>query len=311
MIHTAALLGFEGLARVLPPSALYGLARWAAIAALPINERDRATARANIQRLRPRSTPEELDRAAARVLREEFYSFVDAALMPRLSPETLLRERLQIEGMAHLQAALHAKRGLVLAGAHLSNSELPFQAFKALGVEALTVVEPLRDRRRMRTMQRLRQSRGLRFVHSDMGGIRDAVARLQAGGVVAILCDRDIQGRGICVPLAGRLARFPTGAVDLALRTGATLLPALVVRRRLDRFRVILLEPEPLIRADNRQQEVRANLARLIARIEPLLREHAEQWRVFESPWKACHDPGAPDPHGGGAPARSSPLPPL
>ena len=50
--------------------------------------------------------------------------------------------------------------------------------------------------------------------------------RLSDGGVIGLLCDRDIQGNGIEVEFFGERVRLPAGPATLALRTGATLVAA-------------------------------------------------------------------------------------
>ena len=61
------------------------------------------------------------------------------------------------------------------------------------------------------------------------GGERSAVSvlteRLQAGGGVCLVADRDLSGQGIEVEFFGETARMPAGPAMLAATTGAALLP--------------------------------------------------------------------------------------
>lgn len=293
----------ERLAALIPAAWLYRLARWAGALALPVAERRRLRVRANIQRLRPEWAPAQLDAAVRGVFQETACYYVDLALLPRRRPCALLEEQLTVEGLEFLEEARAAGRGVVLAGAHLSNPEVPFQALAALGIEALALVEPLPNRRLMAALQRRRQAAGLRFAPTTSEGLREAITLLRRGGVVAILSDRAVQGRGVCVPFAGRLARFPAGAVDLVLRTDATLLIGIAIRLHADRFRVLLRPTAPLLRSDDRGRDRRTNLANLMREMEPLITAHADQWRLFESPWRPCHDTSYLDPSGRARPA--------
>ncbi len=45
--------------------------------------------------------------------------------------------------------------------------------------------------------------------------------RLEAGGTLCLLADRDLSARGIDVEFFGATARMPAGPAALALRTGA------------------------------------------------------------------------------------------
>ena len=295
MFFAAALALINALAAVLPSAWLYAAARTIGRAALPVWERKRIRARANIQRLHPDWDPAQLNAAVQAVFQETAMYYVDAVYMARRSPARWLERHLEFDGLHHLHDAAEQDKGVVLVSGHLSNPEAPFQALAGMGLEAVTLVEPLRNRRRMDALQALRQRKDRaasrqRFLPADMEGVRAAMALLRRGGVVAILSDRDIQGRGLCVPFAGRQARFPSGAVDLALRTQAALIPAYAVRRRDDTFRVTFLPPMSLSRSENRALDLRSNLADLMRTLEVPIRKHCDQWRMFESPWKPCRD---------------------
>ena len=60
---------------------------------------------------------------------------------------------------------------------------------------------------------------------------------------------------------------------------------------------------EPLLRSDNPGLDVRVNVANLVRLMEPHLGRHADQWRLFESPWAPCRDSAYIDPAGHGRPA--------
>ena len=302
-LHAIALLSV-----VVPLRLLYAFARWLGWLAMPIFEGRRQTVRNNLQRLHPNWEPDVLDVAARRVFEENAMYYVDAALLPHLPPQQVLDDHLAIQDLDLLKTAVGRGKGVVLAGAHLSNPELPFRALAALGIDGLALVEPLADGKRMEEMRRRRETGGLRFVPADMHGVKQALEQLRGGGVVAVLIDRDIQKQGVCVPFMRRLAQFPTGAIDLAMRTESTLLFSYAVRledpRHQQRFAVRFLETPELLRSDNRANDVRANIANLVALMEPILQEHCTQWRMFESPWAACrdtvyHEGGAPRPLSG------------
>jgi lauroyl/myristoyl acyltransferase len=291
MIAAAALQLLEALAAVLPARWLYAGARLAGTLMLPVLERRRQRARAAVQRFHPAWSPERLNAAVKRQFQETAMYYVDLVLLSRASPEQILHDWLTIEGLDQLQAALRSRRGVVMVSVHLSNPEVAIQALRPLGATATVIVEAL-DERRLESLRAQRESGGNRFVPATLSGVREALQTLEEGGVVAILTDRDIQGNGICVPFAGRLARFPVGAVDLALRADAILLPAFATRLRDHRFRVDFMEPQSLLHSEegDRAKDVRATLALLMCRFEEPIQTHVEQWRVVESPWRGCRD---------------------
>ena len=267
MATALALSLLDRLARVLPGSWLYALARLAGTIALPIAERRRQTVRANLQVLHPEWEPDQLDAGTKRVFQETAAYYVDMARLAQMTPEAALK-RLDVQGLDLLRDAQAAGKGVIVAGAHVGNSEFVVRALPAVGLECVALVEPLAGRRRMRAIQARREAAGLRAIPATIAGVKEAVRHLREGGILAVLADRDIQGGGSCVPFRRRQARFPNGAVDLALRTDAALLFCLTPRAggaaRGDRFRVRFLPTEPLLRSDNHGLDVRANVANLV-----------------------------------------------
>ena len=91
-------------------------------------------------------------------------------------------------------------------------------------------------------------------------------------------------GVGERVEFFGRTALLPSAHVALALRTGAALLPAFAWRE--NEFIVARIE-EPLVLAStgDRDSDVRAGVRQFAARLERYVKEHPEQWSVFEPVW--------------------------
>ena len=292
----AALRALELLAGVLPEEALYALAERLAVAALPVAERRRLRVRNNLQRLHPEWELPRLNRAVRRVFEETARYYVDLALLPSLTPKQILDDRLKLQGLNHLQSEIARGRGVVATSAHLSNPEAVVRAIGALEIPATALIEPLADPRQRTAVEARRGGAGVEFVEANARGIATCLERLRGGGLVAVLWDRDIQGGGACIPFFQRQARFPVGAVDLAIRTDSALIPIWQRRTRGLHFEVECLPPMQLLLTGNRALDVRTGLADLVALFEPILHEHCEQWRMFESPWAPCHDTPWDDP---------------
>ncbi len=300
MPTAAALAALAWLSRLLPRRWLYALAETAAALALPLLERPRLRIRNNLQRIHPEHTPAQLNRAAAEVLAETARYYVDLALLPSISPERVLDRHLHVRGLDYLLNAYRSGRGVVLTTAHISNPEVAVKALAALDIPAVALVERLDDPRHLAAVNASRAAAGVDFLTATQSGVAAALRRLREGGVVCILWDRDRQGGGACVPFFGRQARFPVGAVDLAIRAEADLLPLYAVRRpgpdRLQ-FDVTFLPPLDLLLSGNRALDTRTNTADLARLFEPIIAEHAQLWRVAESPWAPCRDTPWDDPH--------------
>jgi KDO2-lipid IV(A) lauroyltransferase len=113
---------------------------------------------------------------------------------------------------------------------------------------------------------------------------------LKSGGLVALLGDRDISGRGIAVDFFGEEAGFPAGPATLALLTGAPLYPVtmhfegpIAVGVVHDRVEI----PESLPKGERV-----AHMTQQIARaFEIGIAEHPEDWHMMQKVWLADRKP--------------------
>jgi KDO2-lipid IV(A) lauroyltransferase len=134
----------------------------------------------------------------------------------------------------------------------------------------------------MRAVNRARQAQGLVLVPMDSALSIHRVIR--DGGALGILADRAVTGIGERVEFFGRPALLPSAHVALALRTGAALLPAFTWREN-GLLHARIEEPLELVSTGDREADVRAGVRQFAAIFERYVREHPEQWTVFEPVW--------------------------
>lgn len=247
----------------------------------------RAALLANLRRAAgPNASPEALRRMARASFRTMGRNYYDLFRIPRLRP-THLDKRLDLVGLEHLQGALAQGRGAVLATAHLGNLDLVAQAALARGVRLTVLVERFQPEKLWRYCMALRTARGLSFQAAGPSGVKAALQALRRGEAVAIACDRTVHGRGVVMDFLGEPAEMPVGAAELALRTGAALLPAFCVRQGRERYRVTI-EPPILMPGDGARptdDEVHQATGRVIAGMERYIKAHPEQWMAFQPIW--------------------------
>jgi KDO2-lipid IV(A) lauroyltransferase len=126
------------------------------------------------------------------------------------------------------------------------------------------------------------------YLPANLSGVKEALRYLRNGGTVAVLIDRDIHGRGVLLPFCGRPAPMPMGAVALALRTGADLIPSFVHREHGFRYHAYMGPPLSLVRTGDEQQDLRINTANLLACFEEHLRSDPGQWAILQPVWTNC-----------------------
>ncbi len=205
--------------------------------------------------------------------------------------EETVRERTAVRGLEALRRALEAGRGAVIVTGHLGNWEVGGAALAcrgvALDVVALRQGNPLFDRAVVGTRERL----GMRVIYKAAAS-REALRSLRRGRAVALVGDQNPISGGIEVPFFGRAANTPRGPAVLALRTGAPLFVAIVIRERRGSVTHLLsLEPVPGVRSGDTGRDVRRLVEAYTRRLEEAVRRNPEQYFWHHRRWKERNRP--------------------
>lgn len=127
-----------------------------------------------------------------------------------------------------LRASVASDRGTILVLPHCGNWDAAGAWCGLTGAPFTTVAERLKPESLYVRFLEFRQSLGMEVVPLT-GGPRPPfeilTERLNAGGTICLLADRDLTPRGIDVQFFGATARMPAGPARLALETGANLIP--------------------------------------------------------------------------------------
>ncbi|HLX87321.1 MAG TPA: phosphatidylinositol mannoside acyltransferase [Acidimicrobiales bacterium] len=203
----------------------------------------------------------------------------------------VIERRMHVEsGWAQFVSAMDAGRGVILALPHVGSWEWGGAWLALKGYPMTAVAEPIEPPELYDWFVHEREKMGLTIVQlgPDVGPV--LLRTLRGGGLVGLLCDRDIQGNGIEVEFFGERTTLPAGPATLALRTGAALIPAAVYSGPGSGHTGVIGAPVSL----ERTGRLRADVARItqdVAKaLERLIRRAPEQWHLFQPNWPS--DPG-------------------
>jgi KDO2-lipid IV(A) lauroyltransferase len=221
------------------------------------------------------------ERLVRAVFVEQVRHYLEIFRLARLDHEKV-RRTVITTGWDVFTAAVARGRGVVIASAHVGPISVCGQIIVANGYEITLPIEN-ETGELARAVNRARARMGLRFVETDSAfGIHRILKR---GGVLGVLADRAVTGVGERVPFFGRPALLPSAHVALALRTGATLLPAFAHRDG-DVLRAVFGPELELPRTGDRDADVREGVRRWARVLEPHVAVAPEQWSVFEPVWR-------------------------
>jgi KDO2-lipid IV(A) lauroyltransferase len=274
----------------LPLPLLYGFAGLVAFAGYTLAPRVRANVWDNLRHVMPGASDRRLRSAARAVFRNVAYYYADLAQLPHMDMKKYMKERLVYHGIEEIMRPILAGgRGVAMLSAHVGNAELAGQALVPLGIPCFAVTEPVRPARLARMLNGIRSSKGVEFMPVGVASAKRIVRILRGGGTVALMGDRDIHGPRMRLPFFGEETWLPTGPVEVALRTGAAIVPSFTARRGRYGLEAWAQEPIEIERTDDLQADVRAAMLLYLERLEERLRAEPGQWAVFERIW----DPAA------------------
>lgn len=292
-IAEAALIGL--CARVLEKTSWSGCRRLGSLAGLTFYHAVPSRRRIAIENIRvamPHLSEAAATRIARRAAQNLGMTFCESFHMGAASESELL-EYVDLQGAEHLENALARGKGAILLSAHFGNWELmggrvacefPFSALARpnsnVGVQAL--------------MERARQSAGVHSI-SKWDSARPSVRALHEGRVLAILPDqRAGRGEGLLLPMFGQATRFYSSPAQLALVSGAPIVPCFGIRREpwlRDGRIVARVSPAFDVSREARGKEgralaVEAGTRRVIEELEKVILEYSDQWWWLHRRWR-------------------------
>jgi lauroyl/myristoyl acyltransferase len=231
-----------------------------------------------------------LDQWARRSFRAYARYWVEGARLPGTSPDEVV-QHMVIDGLHHLHEGSAAGKGTILALPHIGSWEYggAFLATQALPMTA--VAERIEPPALFDFFVEQRAAMGLTIVPLDGRSGGTLLSTLRSGGLVGLLCDRDIEGTGIEVDFFGERTTMPAGAATLALRTGATLCTGAVYSGPGRDHRSVVEPPLDTTRSGSLRADVARLTQEIATRLEGLIRRAPEQWHVFQPLWLADRPP--------------------
>jgi phosphatidylinositol dimannoside acyltransferase len=240
------------------------------------------------------------DKVLRRWVRRYYASYArywaEGATLPGLAPEQAVDRIAFVEGEEHLLKAMAAGKGTIIALPHIGSWEWGGALMAQMGFPMTAVAEVLEPPELFEYFVAKREQVGLRIVPLDGNAGKQLLKVLRDGGLVGLLCDRDLTGDGIDVELLGRRARMPAGPATLALRTGATLIPGVAYSGPGKYHHIVLDAPLDTTRTKSLRADVATTTQDLADALSRLIARSPEQWHVFVDPFDVPTSAAAQEP---------------
>ncbi|MDI3547368.1 MAG: Kdo2-lipid lauroyltransferase/acyltransferase [Halanaerobiales bacterium] len=287
MKHLILYLLFEAISiliRVLPDRVRYYLGLGLGKLVFHLVKSRREVAAENIKKaLGDELTADRIYQLTKKVYHHLGLMLVEFILLPKINRDNF-RRYIRVENEEILKQALERGKGVIIYGAHFGNWEWMGAVISLLGYPFNAIVRKQNNPYFDARINQIRRGKGVRIIPKGMS-VRKAYRCLKRGEGLLVLGDQDARSHGWEVTFFGQKTSTFPGAVQLARRTGAVIVPTFLIREAWGRHRLVFHQPY-IISRDASEREQRELLQKLTAEIEAVIRSHPEQWLWLHRRWK-------------------------
>jgi len=175
-------------------------------------------------------------------------------------------------------------QGIVIGGLHMVGFDLAFQWLVPDLIDPLALTIPNPEGGRALEFQR-RVERGIRLVPGSFKGLREAIRYLEQGGIVVTGIDHPSEIFQHRLNFFGAPASLPSHHIFLALKAKCPVVVAASYLGADGRYHLTASSPIDMEILPDREDQLRHNGGKVLAAAEDIIREHPQQWLVFQPVW--------------------------
>lgn len=197
------------------------------------------------------------------------------------------KKKVTVEGLEEALKLLEKRKGALLLVGHFGNWELMGIMSKVIQIPILAIAKPIKQNEKLyRFILEIRDKAGLTII-SPENATQKVLGALSKNWLVAVLIDqRAKRSRGVWVDFFGKKAPTTTGLAVMAIRSGAPVVPAFMIRDGFHRHRLVVKKPVELVLTGDIAKDVEINTERFTGVLESMIREYPDQWLWIHRRWE-------------------------
>jgi KDO2-lipid IV(A) lauroyltransferase len=267
----------------MPEKAAYGVARFAADQIYRRGGKQIDRLRSNYTRVRPELSGEDLEKLVREGMRSYLRYWCDTFRLPSWSP-TKISSEVITENEHFLTDPVDEGRGCVVSLPHAGNWDHAGAYFCSKGYKVVTVAEHLEPEKLFRKFLSYREKIGMEVLDASARSLGVLSQRLRAGGLVALVADRDLSRSGVNVEFFGYPSRMPIGPAILSIQTGAPLITAFVSYEPKG-IRIVFQKAIEVPDNGTQSEKAAAMIQESAKRFEDHIRERTVDWHMLQRIW--------------------------
>jgi KDO2-lipid IV(A) lauroyltransferase len=248
--------------------------------------RQRRALNENLAWLLQSDDPREVDAVARRAFRNFGKFVIDFIHFPVLTREEV-HKRLVFTQWADLDEVMASKRGMLLVTMHFGLWDMGGASLAAYDYPISAVVDNFGYEKMNELVHGSRERLGMKVIPRDQAAMR-VFRCLKRGEMLAFLIDVPAPDEVVVVDFLGAPAEVSSAPARIALRTGAWVVPAMVIRgpERDSIIRPIVdIRSARYEKTDDEERDVLELTQQIMHALEAQLRKYPEQWYIFRRMW--------------------------
>lgn len=238
----------------------------------------------NVRVAFPEYRETEIEKIARVHLRLLVKSIVEVIRLPRLNRHNLGR-KVVVSGLEYLEKARENGKGAIIITAHFGNWELLPATLAIIGHPVAALAQQQSKGVFDRFLKERRSFHGNQVFYNDAGGTQKILKLLRQNETLFLVADQHGESLKAIVPFFGQRVSAQAGPVAFGMKTGASLLPAFIIREEGDRHRVMIEKPLELSNTGKKDADLTANCARMMAVFEKYIRAYPDHWLWAHNRW--------------------------
>jgi len=267
----------------MPERLAYGLARFVADQIYKRDGSQISRLRSNYARVHPELDVVDLEGLVKEGMRSYLRYWCDTFRLPSWSEEKIKSDVIT-ENAHFLTDPIDSGIGCIVSLPHAGNWDHAGAYFCALGYKVVTVAERLEPEKLFRKFLSYREAVGMEVLDASARSLGTLSQRLRAGGLVALVADRDLSKSGVDVDFFGFPSRMPIGPAALSIQTGAPLITAFVSYEP-KKIRIVFQKAIEVPTAGTQSEKIAHMIQETANRFAGHIFERTTDWHMLQRIW--------------------------
>ena len=220
-------------------------------------------------------SPSELSKITRDFYQAFGQNLIEIFLIPLVNKE-YINKYINIEGMDNVAWGFKQGRGVIFLSVHAGSWELANIICACFGIPFNLFVRDQRHPQLNNLLNRYRTQKGCRLIQRK-NQIRQLIEILKRNEAVGMTADQGGK-TGIQVKFFSKIASMPTGAVSLALKYGAVIIPVFFTRLHGPYTKVIVEQPFEIKKSNNYKKDLSDNLQAIVSLFEKYITMYPKEY---------------------------------